>query len=377
MAKALRQLLGKRLEGGIIVVKDLPKRPMQHIEAFQAGHPTPDSRSTRAAKALQQLLKSLTAQDLLIVLISGGASSLVAAPAEGLTLKDKQRTTQLLLRSGASIQEMNVVRKHLSAIKGGKLIASTSATVLSLILSDVIGDHLETIGSGLTAADPSTFLQARHILEHYSLWKRLPLAVTHHIEQGIDGVVQETLKPEDPRLKRVQNVIIGNNQLAVRHIAKTAKELGLRPVVQPTALQGEARKAGTLIAAFAKRIHKSASSIRRPACVIWGGEPTVTVTGKGTGGRAQECALSAALGISGLSNMIVAGFGTDGSDGPTDAAGAIVDGTTIARAHRKGVNAMNALKAHDSYSFFQQAGGHITTGPTGTNVNDIYILLAL
>ncbi|GJL54655.1 MAG: hydroxypyruvate reductase [Nitrospirales bacterium] len=377
MVKALRQLLAQRLASGIIVVKDLPQRPMQHIETFQAGHPTPDSRSTRAARALQQLLQSLTAQDLLIALISGGASSLVADPAEGLTLKDKQRTTQLLLRSGATIQEMNIVRKHLSAIKGGQLIASTSATVISLILSDVLGDNLDTIGSGLTAADSSTFLQAGHILEHYGLWKRVSSTVTRHIERGIDGIVQETLKPEDRRLKRIQNVLIGNNHLATREVARQAKLLGLRPVIQTNTLQGEARKAGIVIASLATRIHRNEHPIRRPACMIWGGEPTVTLTGKGKGGRAQECALSAAIGMAGLPNMVMAGLGTDGSDGPTDAAGAVVDGQTVMRARTRGLPAGKFLKSHNSYSFFQQAGGHIKTGPTGTNVNDMYFLLAL
>ncbi|GJL63705.1 MAG: hydroxypyruvate reductase [Nitrospirales bacterium] len=377
MGQALRQRLGNRLDDGLLVVKDLPKFSLKNIEIFQAGHPTPDSRSRQAATLVQQILRSLTPQDLLLTLISGGASSLVASPAPGLTLKDKQLTTNQLLRSGASIQEINTVRKHLSALKGGKLLTTTSATVISLILSDVLGDDLETIGSGLTASDSSTFLQARHILNKYHLWKHASVAVKRHIEKGIHELVPETLKPGDPHLKRVHNVIIGNNQLAVRQISKTAKQLGLRPIIQTRSLENEATEAGNRIAVFAKRIHKTKNTIRRPSCIIWGGEPTVKVTGNGKGGRAQECALSAAIGISGLPNMIVAGFGTDGSDGPTDVAGAVVNGETFVRAKKKNLDACKFLQSHNSYTFFKRAGGHIRTGSTGTNVNDIYLLLAL
>ncbi len=377
MAMALRQLLGKHLDGGLIIVKDYPNCPIKNIDVWKAGHPIPNAQSHRAAKAAERLLKSLTTRDLLIVLISGGSSSLLASPTTGLTLKNKQRTTHLLLRSGATIQEMNIVRKHLSAIKGGQFITSTSATIISLILSDVLDDDLSTIGSGLTSPDPSTFLDARHILDRYHLWNRIPAAVKHHIVKGIKEVVPETIKPGAPQLKRVQNVIIGNNQLAVKQIAKTAKRLGLCPHIQTTSLQGEAKEIGSTIASLAKNIGNEKGPIRPPACIIWGGEPTVTVTGQGKGGRAQECALSAAIGMAGLSNMIMAGLGTDGSDGPTDVAGAVIDGNTIARATLKGINADKALQTHDSYTFFKQVDGHIKTGPTGTNVNDIYLLLAL
>ena len=378
MAKAVQQLLGNRLDKGLIVVKDLPTRPLKNIETRQAGHPSPNSQSLRAGKIVQQFVQSLTNKDLLIVLISGGASSLLAAPAAGLTLKDNQQTTQLLLNSGATIQEMNVIRKHLSTIKGGQLAVSTSATIISLLLSDVPGDDLATIGSGLTVADPSTFLQARHILEKYHLWNRLPLPVKHHLKMGMTGVVPETPKPDAPRLQHVQHVIIGNNQLAVQHIKKKARQLGLHPSIQTPFLQGEAQKVGNTIATLARDMTGISKTIHRPSLLIWGGEPTVTVTGnKGKGGRAQECALSVAIGMAGLSKMIMAGFGTDGSDGPTDVAGAIVDGKTFVRAKRKNLQAEKFLKSHNSYTFFKKAGGHIKTGPTGTNVNDIYLLLAL
>jgi len=377
MGQALQQLLGKRLDDGLLIVKDLPKFTLKNIEMFQAGHPTPDSRSRQAATLVQRRLRSLTPQDLLVTLISGGASSLLASPAPGLTLNNKQRTTNQLLRSRASIQEINTIRKHLSALKGGKLIASTSATVISLILSDVLGDDLETIGSGLTASDSSTYLQAHHILDKYGLWEHLSVAVKRHIEKGVHGLVPETLKPGDPHLKRVHNVIIGNNQLVACQIAKTAKHLGFRPILQTSPLQSEAKEAGNLIASFAKRIDKTKNPIHRPTCMIWGGEPTVKVTGKGKGGRAQECMLSAAIGISGIPSIILAGFGTDGSDGPTDVAGAAVNGETVMRAKKKNLDARRFLQSHDSYTFFKHAGGHIKTDPTNTNVNDIYLLLAL
>ena len=378
MAHGLHKLLGNRLNGGLLVVKDLPSRPLKHMVIHQAGHPTPNSQSLQAAKAVQRFSKSFTAQDLLIVLISGGTSSLLASPAPGLTLKDKQRTTNLLLRSGASIHEMNVVRKHLSAIKGGRLITCIQANILTFILSDVLGNNLGTIGSGLTAPDTSSFLEARHILHKYHLLDRMPVSVKRHIAMGTQGKIPETLKPQNPHFKRVHHVIIGDNQRAVQHIAKRAKQLGIHPIIQNATLQGEAKEMGKHIALFAKNIHRGKQPMARPACVIWGGEPTVTLTSKSTGkgGRAQECALSAAIEMSGLPNMIMAGLGTDGADGPTDMAGAIVDGQTVQKAASNGINADHALKSHDSYSFFEQVGGHIQTGPTGTNVNDIYLLLA-
>ncbi len=375
MAEALQKLLGNNLDGGIVVVKDLPTRPLQNIEVRKAGHPTPDFRSQRAAKKVQKFVSSLTREDLLIALISGGASSLLTAPVSGLTLKDKQSTTQLLLKSGATIQEINVVRKHLSTIKGGQLASSTSATIISLILSDVLGDDLATIGSGITAPDPSTFLHAQDILQQHHLWNHVPIPVKHHLKRGMKGTEPETPKSNDPRFKHVQHAIIGNNQFAIQHIKETARQLGLHPFVQKTNVQDEAKVLGNTIASLAIDIAMNSRRTRRPGLFIWGGEPTVTVSGQGKGGRAQECALSVAIGIAGLPNIVMAGFGTDGSDGPTDVAGAIVDEKTILRAKAKNLEAKDFLKSHDSYTFFKKAGGHIKTGPTGTNVNDIYLLL--
>ena len=377
MVHTIEQLLENRLDSGLLVVKDLPRSMPQNIEVLKAGHPTPDKNSLKAAKAVQQFVNTLTHRDLLIVLISGGTSSLVTAPAPSLTLNDKQRTTDLLLRCGANIQEMNVVRKHLSTIKGGQLAASTRATVISFILSDVIGDDIATIGSGLTAPDPSTFQQAKHILQQYELWKIIPATVRQYIQKGIRKTIPETPKPNNSKLGRVQNVVIGNNQLTVQAIRKRAKQMGLSVTIEPCPMHMEAKDLGRHIAELARRINDQELQVRRPACFLWGGEPTVTMAGRRKGGRAQECALAAAIGLAGLRNMIMAGFGTDGSDGPTDAAGAVVNGNTIKRGIDKGIDPQRTLNSHDSYRFFQDVGGHIKTGPTGTNVNDVYILLKL
>ena len=377
MALAVEQLLGKRLEGGIVVVKEKYRCRTNQIHIREAGHPLPDKRSERAGKDILELTRSLTREDLLMVVLSGGASSLLVAPATALSLAAKQKTTRLLLRSGASIQEINRVRKHLSAIKGGRLAEATSATTIGLLLSDVLGDDVSTIGSGPIAPDPSTFQEAKTIFRSYDLWKRIPLSVRGHIEKGIRGVVPETPKQGSPVFRRVENHVIGNNVVAVERIATTAKSMGLRPMVLSVTLTGEAWEVGQMVGVLAKHVHASGQPIPRPACFLWGGELTVTVKGKGKGGRAQEFALSAAQEIAGLPNVFVAGFGTDGTDGPTDVAGAVVDGQTVVRAKKKGLDVTKFLKQHDSYSFFKRAGGHIISGPTGTNINDIYVMITL
>lgn len=376
MALAIQKILGNRLEGGIVVVKEAQGCRTKKILVREAGHPVPDKRSQQAGKAILELSRSLTRDDLLIVLLSGGASSLLVAPAANLSLAVKQRTATMLLRSGAGIQEINVVRKHLSAIKGGRLAEATSATILGLMLSDVLGDDVSTIGSGPTAPDPSSFKEAKAILQSYGLWTRLPQSVQAHIRKGLRGTVSETPKPERQVFRRVYHHVVGNNRLAVEGMANAAKTIGLHSVIVSTALTGEARVVGNMVGTIAKHVHAS-GRIARPACLIWGGELTVTVKGKGKGGRAQEFALSAAQEIAGLPNVFVAGFGTDGVDGPTDAAGAVVSGETLRRAQRQGLDSTKFLKRHDSYSFFKKAGGHIVIGQTGTNVNDIYLIIAL
>lgn len=377
MAMALEQQLGARLSSGLVAIKDHSGCRTKKIQLLETSHPLPTNRSVQAAKRIVTLARSLTRRDLLVALISGGASSLLAAPALGLTLRDKKHTTSLLLRCGATIQEMNTVRKHLSAIKGGQLAASTSATIVSIVLSDVMGDDLATIGSGLTAPDPTTFQDARDILQKYQLWSKVPSPVRGHIEKGLCGRILDTPKPKSSVFARAHYVLVGNNRLAAEAIVQQAKSEGLNPLLLTTTLEGEACEVGSMIGAIAREIQSSGHPVRRPACLLWGGEPTVTVQGKGKGGRAQELVLSAATRIAGLSNMYVAGFGTDGRDGPTDMAGAIVDGRTIERALKKGLDPLHLLANKDSYEFFKKVHGHIHTGPTGTNVNDVYLLLAL
>ncbi|MFQ5991347.1 MAG: glycerate kinase [Nitrospiraceae bacterium] len=377
MAVALEHILGPRLHDGLVVVKHGHGVPTARIKLVEAGHPLPDRAGQRAAQRLLSLVKGLTPQDLLFVLLSGGASSLLAAPPPGIPLADKQRTTDLLLRSGATIQQINTVRKHLSTLKGGQLVAATRARVVGLILSDVIGDDLGTIGSGLTAPDPTTYANACKILRRFRIWNATPAKVRMHLSTGRRGQVAETPKPGAPVFRRVQNVIIGNNRLALTATSRAARDAGLRPVVMSMPMTGDARHAARVFGKMARRIVSSGKPARRPTCVIGGGELTVSVRGKGKGGRAQEFALAAAVEIKGLKNVWVVGFGTDGIDGPTDVAGAVADGGTVDRARRLGMDAVDALRRNASYHFFQKLGGHIITGPTGTNVNDLYLLIVL
>jgi glycerate 2-kinase len=380
MAAALEQVLGHGPGpplSGLVIVKYGHQVPTQFIRLAQAGHPVPDLAGQRATQQVRSLASSLTPRDLLIVLLSGGASSLLVEPGAGVRLADKQRTTRLLLRSGASIRELNTVRKHLSAVKGGQLLAATRAQVVTLILSDVIGDDLGTIGSGPTAPDPTRYRDACEILTRYRLWRRVPTRVRQRLMAGRRGRLLETPKAGSAQFRRVQNVVIGNNGMALEAIANSARRQGLRPMILSSTLTGEAREAAKLFGAMAREIATTGRPVRRPACVIAGGELTVTVRGSGTGGRAQEFALAAAHEIDGLPNTWIVGFGTDGTDGQTPAAGAVVDGDTATLARRSGVGLQNALRRNDAYPALKRLRALIVSGPTGTNVNDLYLLLAL
>ncbi len=377
MAQALEDRLGPRIEMGLVVVKYGHAMPTKSVRIVEAGHPVPDAAGLAAAHDILNLARSLGKDDLLIVLLSGGASSLLPAPAEGISLADKQATTKLLLRSGATIQEMNAVRKHLSGLKGGQLAGATSARVVSVILSDVIGNDLATIGSGPTAPDPTTFRQAREILERYNVLESVPAAVQKRVSDGVARRVADTPKPGSSLFRRVHNCLIGDNEAAVDAVVRAARREKLLPFVLGTTLTGEARDAAKFFGALAREIDLRQRPIRRPCLVVAGGELTVTVRGQGTGGRAQEFALAAANEIAGIRKAWVAGFATDGTDGPTDVAGAVVDGQTVVRAERAGLSLMKALRENDAYPLFRRLKGHIRTGPTGTNVNDLYLLLLL
>ncbi len=374
MALAVGQRVGRRLHSGFVVVKQGHGLPMKRILVAEAGHPVPDRSGQRAAAKLCEMVAALGRRDLLIVLLSGGASSLLPAPVAGVTLADKQRTTEKLLRCGATIREINTVRKHLSRIKGGRLAESTEATVVTLILSDVLGDDLSTIASGPTVPDPTTYRESVAILKRYRIWMTVPQRVRQHLDRGCRGLVSETPKLGSPLFRRVRHHIVGNNGVAVRAVARAAREAGFRTIVQE-AITGEAREAGQRFGARAKTLLRNGRPLRKPCCLVAGGETTVTVTRKGAGGRAQEFATAAALEIAGLAKVWVVAIGTDGTDGPTDAAGAVVDGGTVARAQRLQVDLAGALKGHNTYPALKKLDQLIVTGPTGTNVNDLYLLL--
>lgn len=377
MAQAVEERLGSRLQGGFVVVKHGHVAPTRRIVVAEAGHPVPDRSGQRAAAKLCDMAAELGRRDLLIVLLSGGASSLLPAPVPGITLADKQKTTQELLRCGASIREVNTVRKHLSRIKGGRLAEMTKATIVTLILSDVLGDDLSAIASGPTVPDPTTYREAVAILKRFRIWQAVPQRVRRHLDRGCQGLASETPKPGSSLFRRVHHHIVGNNGSAVRTVARVAREAGLRTLVRRQALTGEAREEGHQFGLLAKNIVQAGAPLQRPCCVVAGGETTVTVTGRGRGGRAQEFAAAAALEIAGLAKVWVVAIGTDGTDGPTDAAGAIVGGNTVARAQRLSVDLTGALQRHNTYPALKRLHQLIITGPTGTNVNDLYLLLIL
>jgi glycerate 2-kinase len=372
MAVAVERLLGKRITGGLLNVKHGHVAKLRRIRLNECGHPVPDEAGVHGAQEIGNIAAKAGEDDLLICLISGGGSALLPFPAQPVTLAEKQDTTQLLLRSGANIHEINTVRKHISSIKGGQLAAlAWPAQVLSLILSDVIGDDLDVIGSGPTAPDSSAFLDALAVLEKFGLTNLVPPPVSERIRAGVAGEIPETPKS----LERVQNLIVGSNQLALDAAAGAARGLGYRPLILSSFIEGETRDVAKVHAAIAKEVLSSGRPVKRPACVISGGETTVTIKGNGLGGRNQEFALAAAMDIAAISGVLMLSGGTDGSDGPTNAAGALCDGTTIARAEKLGLNAADFLARNDSYHFFEPLGDLIKTGPTGTNVMDVRLAL--
>jgi hydroxypyruvate reductase len=376
MAAPVEELLGTRLRSGIINVKYGHAVPLRRLLVNEAGHPVPDRAGLRGTRRIMELLGRTGENDLVIVLISGGGSALLPAPAPGLTLRDKQRTTRHLLESGAAIQEINAVRKHLSAVKGGRLSRlAYPSTVISLILSDVIDDSLESIASGPTAPDSTTFLDCLSILEKCGLNRKVPAAVLNHLKRGTQGQVEETPKPGDPIFTKTQNLIIGSNIQALLAAKGKADALRYNSLILSSFIEGETREIAALHAALAKEVLATGNPVRRPACLISGGETTVTICGRGLGGRNQEFALAAAIAIDGLENIVILSGGTDGTDGPTDAAGAIADGTTVSQARALGIDPERYLRENDSYHFFQQLGDLLMTGPTFTNVMDLRLVL--
>jgi glycerate 2-kinase len=376
MAKAVEDLLGDRISDGVIVVKDDHGLPLKKIKVCEASHPVPDERGVKGTEEILSLVEKAGARDLVICLISGGGSALLIAPVGGISLEDKQNATKLLLACGATIHEFNAVRKHLSRAKGGRLAQMAyPATVTSLILSDVVGDDLDVIASGPTVPDSSTFYDAAQILKDYGIWDQLAPAVRNHLEKGTSGQIEDTPKSDNAVFQQCSQMLVGTNLQALKAAGQAAKWLGYRSLILSSKVEGEAREVAKFYAAIAREVLSSENPLKPPVCVLAGGETTVTLTGEGRGGRNQEFALAAAMAIEGLDNMVVLCGGTDGTDGPTDAAGAIADGTTLARARKNGLDPKDFLRRNDSYNFFQKLQNLVMTGPTRTNVMDIYMLL--
>ncbi len=376
MAEAIEQVMGDRLSVGIVVVKIGHGLNLTKTSVLEASHPIPDEAGIAAARRIKALLATAQPDDLVLSVISGGGSALLALPADGLDLAAKQAVTQLLLGCGASIQEINAVRKHLSQVKGGHLaLAAAPASVINLLLSDVVRDDLDTIASGPFVPDRSTFQDVASILHKYNLTKKIPAVVQRYIERGLQGKVPETPKPEDPAFRQVINLIVGSNYQALLAAAAAAKRRGYRPLILSSMITGETREVAKVHAALAKEVRASGHPVRAPACLISGGETTVTLKGNGHGGRNQEFALAAALELAGMSDVLLFSAGTDGSDGETDAAGAMADGNTCARALEAGMSPLRHLESNDAYPFFAKLGDLVMTGPTRTNVMDIHLLL--
>jgi glycerate 2-kinase len=364
MTEATLGILGDVVSDTVIVTKYGHGRDNWSSHVIEAGHPIPDENSMRGAQAVADLARTAGADDLVICLVSGGASALLTLPNPGLSLADLQSLTDSLLRSGATIQELNTVRKHCSLIKGGNLASLASpALVVSLILSDVVGDPLDVIASGLTVPDPTTVTDAQAVLTKYNISP--PLAVP----------LRETPKPQAPAFDRAQYVVIGSNRLAAEAAVASAQKLGFNALLLSTFVEGEAREVAKVAAALAKEVLTHDRPIPRPACLVLGGETTVTVTGTGRGGRNQELALAAAIALDGCPGVLLMALATDGTDGPTDAAGAVITGTTGTRARKLGQDPAAALRTNNSYDFFEALGDAICTGPTGTNVNDLVFIL--
>jgi glycerate 2-kinase len=382
MAAAMESILGDELSAGFIITKYGHGCKLRKIQVMEAGHPVPDENSLEGARILSQMASTADVHTLIINLISGGGSSLLCLPADGISLEDKRQTTKALLASGADIEEMNCIRKHISKVKGGGLAKIASpARLINLILSDVIGDRIDTIASGITAPDHTTFQDALSIVRKYALEDKLPPAVRDHLVCGGEGKIPETPKAGDPVFSNTVNIILGNNTLAVNAARKTAERLGYDARILSTTLAGEASEAGSYFAQLAKVIDSGKSGIAKPAAIIAGGETTVTIRGKGKGGRNQEMALAYAIELHriypGSRNIFFLSAGTDGSDGPTDAAGAFVKPALMEKMKAISAQAAACLVDNDSYHFFRDTGDLFTTGPTYTNVCDIQILMVL
>jgi len=376
MALEIERILDGWITGGSVNIptytKPWPKS--KKIKFNPASHPVPSGDGVRGVKNMLRLVGQPSEDDLVICLISGGGSAIMPLPSTGVLLSDKQKTTNLLLKSGAKIDEINAVRKHLSDFKGGRLAEKLHpATVLSLIISDVVGDKLESIASGPTVPDDTTYADAYTILQEHGLWRTVPSSVRKRIQKGKEGKLPDTPKKSSRIFKRVHNVLVGTNEESCQAAAEVLKKRGYHSLILSTRLHGEAREVGKVLASICADIHENQHPVAPRAALVAGGETTVTVHGKGRGGRNQELVLSAALSIRGNPGILVSSIGTDGVDGPTKAAGAVADGNTVERGLRVHMDPDSYLRENNSYRFFERLNDLVITGPTGTNVNDIFI----
>ena len=378
MGRAAAKILGDYLTQGILITKSHASKLIIQNSPFtivEASHPVPNQRGVEGAKLIIELLQSTRPNDLVLFLISGGGSALLTAPVQNVSLSDLQKLNNILLASGAEIYETNTLRKHLSQVKGGNLARMAyPAKVVSLILSDVIGDPLDAIASGPTVPDPTTFEDAMEIIEKHKLSEELPLPIQNHFLQGTLGDIPETPKENDPAFENTHNIIVGNNLEAAQAAAERASIEGFSTLLLTTRLKGEASQLGPMLASIAQQVHLTGEPLPRPACIIAGGESTVTLRGDGRGGRNQELALSAVADLEGLSDTFLIALVTDGDDGPTDAAGAVVSGNTLSQANQMGLNHIEFLSRNAAYDFFDPLGDLLKPGPTQTNVNDLSLI---
>jgi glycerate 2-kinase len=378
MATALEQILESRITCGLVNVPKNDVNKTKIICLHEASHPIPDESGVEGARRMLEIAEEAEKDDLVICLISGGGSSLMPLPRGRISIADKKTLTDALLKCGATINEINTVRKHISNFKGGWLAKKAyPATILNLILSDVVGDPLDFIASGPTVPDSTTFSDAINVLRKYRLWDITSSTIRKVLVGGEKGTIPETPKANDEAFKKVYNMIVGNNRSASLAASEYLRAAGLNTLLLTATLEGEAKQAGIMLASIAREVSASANPIPKPAGIIAGGETTVIVTGKGLGGRNQEIPLAASLKLGGLDGVVVASLTTDGVDGPTDAAGAIADGRTLVRATKAGLNPERFLAENDSYHFFSKLGDLIFTGPTGTNVNDVSVIIVL
>jgi len=377
MAETLESILGDKIESGVVnVLKGTESLfKTKRIMLNPAGHPIPTGEGVEGVKAMLSLLEGLTPRDIVITLISGGGSALMPYPVEKISIEDYVEVNKLLLKSGADINEINAVRKHLSRVKGGWLAKyAYPATVFSLIISDVVGDPLETIASGPTSPDPYTFVDAYNVLKKYDLLDKVPKNILDTLQAGLSGKLSETPKPGDKVFEKVRNIIVASNSIAVNEMVKYGMLKGYKCLNLSSYIEGEAREVGKVLACIARGVDKAGTPIKRPALIVGGGETTVHVVGDGLGGRNQEVVLGAVEKLSGIEGCALCSIGTDGIDGVTDAAGAIADGKTYKKGLDMNLRPEDYLKTNDSYNYFKKLGGLIFTGPTLTNVADIFVI---